>query len=212
MICCTLYLREGLKNQNDLKIRVVRLNSTFAMEHLAQREDQAYEHLSKGFLCFPNHGRENSFLANFTVTNITTNSTDVSWNFYKWDIRNPLLLWITIYVLTDEVVISRIKVDIMGDEKLYFSQHIAGLQSCTNYTIKVEGNYGTEEKIVRQSFQTHCRRRRSIFGWNISDLFLASMCTTVLVLVVILIAMLLKRRSRREILHEVYGFHNVVEF
>ena len=95
-------------------------------------------------------------MANFTLHNITTNSTDVSWNFYTWDIVNPLLLWINIYVLLDEVVFSRMLTHIMGNEKSYFSQHVTGLRTCTHYTIRVEGHYGVKDRTLQLPFRTEC--------------------------------------------------------
>ena len=191
-----------------------------SLENLMSQVEEQEVHYSNGYKCRPNHNYNNDFVQNFTISNVTSNSMNISWSFYKWDLDQSILDWFQFYVCTgdnctytDHKGHTDVHEDVDFTTSHFYSRIVSGLQGCTSYKIQVIGSYDAvlpnPDHIVQTTIQTKCNGDGSKLP-VVTTIIMSAVSFFVLLAVICLILYLVKRRKRRRKSTEV-RFDNVVK-
>lgn len=198
-------------------LRVVKLSPDKKSSEYIMRESDG-GHYQTGLLCYPNHDEFSEFIQNFTTSNVTSNSIDMSWSFHKWDRDKFHLLWVKIIVLDEDKKTYSQKTSHLRDEtSLFQTYHITGLKPCSRYVAQVKGHYDVfTERFVNVTFVTKCSNvgvnaENKFHDIPITEFVLISIsCVVLLAALLFIIYFALQKRSTPA-LQSFADSHDIIE-
>jgi len=184
---------------------VLRLVNTTSSVSLTSQSDQDESRFQNGFNCFKNHDRKKAFVHDFSVSNISSNSADISWSFYTWDIDRFILLWFRYYICTganctyedNTPFTDSGQIYAVPDTPLFYSESISGLDPCTSYRVQLIGSYINQlpHHIVESSFRTTCTSGMVIYPWV--NILIVIVCLVLLSTITIILFLFFLTKSFR---------------
>merc|ERR1712168_10070 len=198
--------RSALRHRYHMRIVKRSPEQPESLEYLV-RDSPDSGHYQEGFLCHPNHALENKFIRNLTLSNITSDGVDVSWNFYRGDIDVAHLRRVRVYARdvkkTKGDAYTKMEFLIYGNTPLYFKRRLKGLLPCTLYNIQVEGHYDLEQqRVLDVPFTTMCvgartQREKISMDVSVNEVVIVVISCVLLVVAVSLFTCFVAQRKRR---------------